>query len=110
MKKHLKDSIWMIAHYMYPLVLDGYIDTIRDLESLLTDDIDAFIVNPLNAFDFPKDTIDYLKSFNVPIYISFQGFLRYPHKKIGDNYSIKLKLSSYIKSLLFEKLKNTSLD
>ena len=34
MKKHLKDLIWMIAHYMYPLVLDGYIDTIRDLESL----------------------------------------------------------------------------
>lgn len=74
--------------------------TIRDLESLLPDDIDAFIVNPLNAFDFPKDTIDYLKSFNVPIYISFQGFLRYPYKKIGDNYSIKLKLSSYVKDII----------
>lgn len=74
--------------------------TRRDLESLLPDDIDAFIVNPLNAFDFPKDTIDYLKSFNVPIYISFQGFLRYPYKKIGDNYSIKLKLSSYVKDII----------
>lgn len=74
--------------------------TIRDLESLLPDDIEAFIVNPLNAFDFPKDTIDYLKSFNVPIYISFQGFLRYPYKKIGDNYSIKLKLSSYVKDII----------
>ena len=27
-------------------------------------------------------------------------FLRYPHKKIGDSYSIKLKLSSYVKDII----------
>ena len=74
--------------------------TERDLENLLPHNIDAFIVNPLNAFDFPKDTINYLKSFNVPIYLSIQGFLRYPYQKIGDNYSIKLKLTPYVKDII----------
>ncbi|MBE6505995.1 MAG: ribokinase [Methanobrevibacter sp.] len=71
----------------------------KDLEKLLPENIDAFIINPLNAFDFPKETIDYLKSFNVPIYMSLQGFLRYPNEKIGDNYSIKLKLTSDVKDI-----------
>ena len=74
--------------------------TKSDLENALPESIDAFIINPLNAFDFPKDTIDYLKSFNVPIYVSIQGFLRYPYQKIGDNYSIKLKLTPQVKDII----------
>lgn len=66
-----------------------------DLLDILPENIDAFIINPLNAFDFPNETIDYLKSFNVPIYMSIQGFLRYPSDKINENaYSISLKLTS----------------
>ena len=74
--------------------------TKKDLENVLPENIDAFIINPLNAYDFPKETIDYLKSFNVPIYMSLQGFLRYPNEKIGDNYSIKLKLTSDVKNII----------
>ena len=66
-----------------------------DLSDILPENIDAFIINPLNAFDFPNETIDYLKSFNVPIYMSLQGFLRYPFEKINEStYSISLKLTS----------------
>ena len=69
--------------------------TKEDLLDILPENIDAFIINPLNAFDFPNETIDYLKSFNVPIYMSIQGFLRYPSDKINGNaYSISLKLTS----------------
>ena len=71
-----------------------------DLEGILPENIDAFIINPLNAFDFPKETIGYLKSFDVPIYMSLQGFLRYPNEKIEDNYSIKLKLTSDVKDIV----------
>ena len=77
----------------------NFANTRRDLEGILPENIDAFIINPLNAFDFPKETIDFLKSFNVPIYMSLQGFLRYPNEKIGDNYSIKLKLTSEVKDI-----------
>lgn len=73
--------------------------TKKDLENVLPENIDAFIINPLNAFDFPKETIDYIKSFNVPIYMSLQGFLRYPNEKIGENYSIKLKLTSDVRDI-----------
>ena len=34
----------------------------RDLENVLPDIIDAFVLNPLNRYDFPKETIDYLKT------------------------------------------------
>jgi sugar/nucleoside kinase (ribokinase family) len=61
-----------------------------DLEGILPDDIDAFVLNPLNRYDFPFETIEYLKSFNVPIFISIQGFLRVPDKHVNDNYTIKL--------------------
>ena len=68
--------------------------TKEDLLDILPENIDAFIINPLNAFDFPNETVDYLKSFNVPIYMSLQGFLRYPFDKINENaYSISLKLT-----------------
>ncbi|KZX14088.1 PfkB family carbohydrate kinase [Methanobrevibacter oralis] len=64
----------------------------KDLENILKNlKIDAIVLNPLNRYDFPKDTIEYLKSFNVPIYLSIQGFLRCPHEKFNDYYTIKLK-------------------
>ena len=61
-----------------------------DLEDILPEEIDAFIVNPLNRYDFPPETMDYLKSFNVPIFMSVQGFLRCPLDEVNGNYTIKL--------------------
>ncbi|WP_276954622.1 PfkB family carbohydrate kinase [Methanobrevibacter woesei] len=51
---------------------------VKDIKPLLDkiDKIDAFVINPLNQYDFPRETIDYLKNFRVPIYLSIQGFLR----------------------------------
>ena len=75
--------------------------TANDLSSILPNDIDAFIINPLNAYDFSKDVIDYLKSFDVPIFMSLQGFLRYPFKKIDeDNYSLSLRLTPEVTDLI----------
>ena len=62
-----------------------------DLEEVLPDKIDAFILNPLNRFDFPSETIEFLKSFGIPIFISLQGFLRIPDVQANDNYTIKLE-------------------
>ena len=61
-----------------------------DLENILPDEIDAFVLNPLNRNDFPLETMEYLKSFNVPIFLSVQGFLRCPDIKVNENYTIKL--------------------
>lgn len=61
-----------------------------DLEDILPEEIDAFVINPLNRHDFPPETIDYLKSFNVPIFMSVQGFLRMPLDEVNGNYTIKL--------------------
>jgi hypothetical protein len=61
-----------------------------DLENALPEKIDAFVINPLNRHDFPKETIDYLKSFGVPVFMSVQGFLRVPKDKVNENYSIGL--------------------
>lgn len=64
-------------------------------------EIDAFILNPLNRNDFPVETIDYLKTFNVPIYLSVQGFLRLPDEKVDDkNYSIKLEMYNDLEDIL----------
>ena len=41
------------------------------------DDIDAFVLTPLNSNDFPIETLEFLKTFEVPIYVSLQGFLRF---------------------------------
>ena len=71
-----------------------------DLEKLLPEDIDAFVINPLNRNDFPQDTIDYLKSFDVPIFISVQGFLRVPNDKVNENYTIKLDNFDKLDSIL----------
>lgn len=61
-----------------------------DLENILPETVDAFIINPLNRNDFPKETIDYIKSFGVPVFMSIQGFLRIPKDKVNENYTIKL--------------------
>lgn len=66
------------------------------------DKIDAFVINPLNCYDFPKETIDYLKNFKVPIYLSIQGFLRKKdHLKNDEEYSgILLDKNSNIQSIV----------
>ena len=56
-------------------------------------DIDAFVLTPLNSNDFPIATLKFLKSFEVPIYISLQGFLRFK----DENNSMILKLSDDLK-------------
>ncbi len=61
-----------------------------DLEEILPEKIDGFVLNPLNRYDFPSDTIEYLKSFDVPIFLSIQGFLRIPFDEVNGNYTIKL--------------------
>ena len=61
-----------------------------DLEGILPDDIDGFVLNPLNRYDFPAETVEYLKSFGVPIFMSIQGFLRKKDTKANENYTIKL--------------------
>ena len=55
--------------------------TIFDELGLDKDNIDAFVLNPLNSNDFTQGTIEYLKSFNLPIFISVQGFLRVKGKE-----------------------------
>ena len=61
-----------------------------DLEDILPEKIDGFVINPLNRHDFPAETIEYLKSFDVPIFLSIQGFLRIPNVKVNENYTIGL--------------------
>lgn len=61
-----------------------------DLDDILPSEIDGFVLNPLNRHDFPVDTVEYLKSFNVPVFMSVQGFLRVPQRQANDNYAIGL--------------------
>ena len=75
--------------------------TKKDLEDILPNNIDAFILNPLNCYDFPIETINFIKSFNKPIYMSIQGFLRQPLKKVDNNYSINLKYTPQIKDMIY---------
>ena len=56
-------------------------------------DIDAFVLTPLNSNDFPIETLKFLKTFDVPIFISLQGFLRFK----DENNSMVLKLSDELK-------------
>lgn len=65
--------------------------TKNDLEDILPENIDAFILNPLNRYDFPKETVEYLAGFDVPIFISIQGFLRVPGDEVNGNHTIKLE-------------------
>lgn len=72
-----------------------------DLESVLADvNVEAFVLNPLNHYDFPAETIEYLKSFNVPIFTSLQGFLRLPDVKVNENYTIRLSNFDELKDVL----------
>lgn len=71
-----------------------------DLESILPDEIDGFVIDPLNRHDFPAETLDFLKSFEVPIFASIQGFLRLPDVKINGNYAIKLDAFDSLDSIL----------
>ena len=61
-----------------------------DLEDILPEEIDGFVINPLNRHDFPLETVEFLKSFNVPIFASVQGFLRLPDVEANENFTIKL--------------------
>ena len=56
-------------------------------------DIDAFVLTPLNSNDFPIETLKFLKTFDVPIFVSLQGFLRFK----DENNSMILKLSDGLK-------------
>ena len=62
----------------------------KDLKGNIPDTIDGFVLNPLNRFDFPQKTIEFIKSFGVPIFVSLQGFLRCPNIQVNENYTIKL--------------------
>ncbi len=72
----------------------------KDLEEILPEDIDGFVLNPLNRFDFPLETVEFLKSFDVPVFVSLQGFLRIPFNKINENYTIKLDNFSELNTIL----------
>ncbi len=72
----------------------------EDLKDILPEEIDGFVLNPLNRFDFPADTIEYLKSFGVPIFMSIQGFLRVKGDKANDNYALKLDYFDKLTSIL----------
>lgn len=71
-----------------------------DIEDILPSQIDGFVLNPLNRYDFPLETIEYLKSFGVPIFLSVQGFLRIPKDKVNDNYTIKLEKFDELTTIL----------
>ena len=71
-----------------------------DLEDILPESIDGFVLNPLNRFDFPLETMEFLKSFNVPIFMSVQGFLRVPNLEVNGNYTISLDNFDELPSIL----------
>ena len=71
-----------------------------DLKDLLPEKIDAFVLNPLNRNDFPVETIEYLKSFGVPIFLSIQGFLRLPGEQVNDIFTIRLSDFDALSSIL----------
>lgn len=69
-----------------PIFVDD-LKTIFDELKMNPEDIDAFVLNPLNSNDFPLETIEYLNSYDIPIFVSIQGFLRFN----GENNSIVLR-------------------
>lgn len=72
----------------------------EDLDEVLPEKIDGFVLNPLNRYDFPIETIEYLKSFNVPMFMSIQGFLRVKGDKVNGNYTLKLEYFDKLTSIL----------
>ena len=77
-----------------PIFSDDLI-TVFDELKLDNENIDAFVLLPLNSNDFPIETLEFLKSYDVPIFISLQGFLRF---KDEDN-SMILKLSDNLQNI-----------
>lgn len=59
--------------------------------------VDAFVVNPLNPYDFPLESIEYLKTFDAPIYMSIQGFLRHKNKA---KKSLDLRQNNHIEEIV----------
>ena len=74
-------------------ILADEIKNILDECEIDDGDIDAFVLTPLNSNDFPIETLKFLKTFDVPIFISLQGFLRFK----DENNSMVLKLSDELK-------------
>ena len=72
----------------------------EDLQKILPENIDAFVLNPLNRYDFPLETLEYLKGFHVPIFLSVQGFLRVPDVEVNGNYTIKLDVFDDLNNIL----------
>ena len=71
-----------------PILSDELKNILEECE-IDNDDIDAFVLTPLNSNDFPIETLEFLKTFDVPIYVSLQGFLRF----MDEDNSMILKLS-----------------
>lgn len=71
-----------------PILSDELKNILEECE-IDNEDIDAFVLTPLNSNDFPIDTLEFLKTFDVPIYVSLQGFLRF----MDEDNSMILKLS-----------------
>ena len=78
-----------------PILADD-LRNIFDENEINGENIDAFVLTPLNSNDFPIETLNFLKSFNVPIYISLQGFLRF----MDEDNSMVLKLSDDLNHIL----------
>ena len=74
-------------------ILADEIKNILDECEIDDGDIDAFVLTPLNSNDFPIETLEFLKTFDVPIFISLQGFLRFK----DENNSMILKLFDDLK-------------
>ncbi|MCC7553223.1 MAG: hypothetical protein KO202_01840 [Methanobacteriaceae archaeon] len=69
----------------------------KDLDFIDLNDFDCIVLNPLVNTDIPLDIIKYLSSFNIPIALAIQGFLR-------NNKNNEVVLDSY--SNLEELLEN----
>ena len=78
-----------------PIFVDD-LKTIFDELKMNPEDIDAFVLNPLNSNDFPLETIEYLNSYDIPIFVSIQGFLRVN----GENDSIVLRDNENLDELI----------
>ena len=76
-------------------ILSNDVKNIFDECEIGSGNIDAFVLAPLNSNDFPTETLKFLNSFDVPIFISLQGFLRFR----GVDGSLILKLSDNLKTL-----------
>ena len=77
-----------------PILVED-IKNIFDEYEIGSENIDAFVLAPLNSNDFPIETLKFLNSFDVPVYVSLQGFLRFR----GDDGSLILKLSDNLKAI-----------